>query len=99
MYACISNYFPYSSQCRPQTIPATEFVGIFKNSLDAPFLASMLETFKALLVNGNNDQTLKQAVGPYFNALQRVPRFDTLMLFLSSSEAQTLQDVQELLKV
>ena len=58
----------------------------------------MLETFKDLLVN-DNDQTLQPVVGQYFNALQRVPRFDTLMLFLSSSEAQTLKDVQELLKV
>jgi len=56
----------------------------------------MLETFKDLLVN---DQTLKQTVGEYFNALQHVPRFDTLTLFLSSTEAQTLKDVQKLLEV
>jgi len=79
-----------------QTIPATEFVDIFKNLLDPPFLLSILETFKDLLVN---DQTRKRVVGQYFNALQRVPRFDTIALFLSSSEAQTLRDVQELLKV
>lgn len=56
----------------------------------------MLETFKVLLVK---DQTLKPELGQYFEALQRVPRFDTLTLFLSPSEAQILKDVQELLKV
>ena len=88
--------FAYSSQCRLQTIPATEFVGIFKSLLEPPFLTSMLDTFKVLLVN---DQTLKPVLGQYFKALQRVPRFDTLALFLSPSEAQILKDVQELLKV
>lgn len=88
--------FPYSSKCRLQTIPVAEFVGIFKDLLEPPFLTSMLETFKALLVN---DQKLKQVLGQYFIALQRVPRFETLALFLSPSEAQILKDVQELLKV
>jgi hypothetical protein len=96
--------YPYSSHVNAapspplpqQTVPATELVGIFKNSLDPPFLTSMLETFKDLLVN---DPTRKPVVGQYFNALRRVPRFDTLALFLSSSEAQTLKDVQELLKM
>jgi hypothetical protein len=74
----------------------TEFVSIFKTSLEPPFLTSILETFKDLLAH---DQTLRQAVGEYFNALQRVPRFDTLALFLSPSEAQTLKDVQKLLEV
>jgi hypothetical protein len=95
-YVLYQWFFPYHLNAALQTIPAAEFVGIFKNSLDPPFLTSMLETFKDLLVN---DQTLKQELGQYFNALQRVPRFDTLTLFLSSSEAQTLKDVQELLKV
>jgi len=92
----INCFFPCSPNCRQQTIPATEFVGIFNNSLDPHLLTSMLESFKNLLVNR---QTLKQAVGEYFNALQRVPRFDTLTLFLNSSEAQTLRDLQKLLEV
>ena len=92
----ISRPFPCSPKCRPQTIPAAELADIFKNSLDPPFLTSMLETFKDVLVN---DQTLRQTVGEYFNALQQVPRFDTLTLFLSSTEAQTLKSVQKLLEV
>ena len=59
-------------------------------------MTSLLETFKALLVQ---DQRLKHVLAQYFDALQRVPRFDTLALFLSPPEAQILKDVQELLKV
>jgi SpoVK/Ycf46/Vps4 family AAA+-type ATPase len=68
-------------------------------------LTSILETFEDLLVHehdhdndNDNDQILKRAVGDYFAVLRRVPRFDTLTLFLSPSEEQRLKNVQKLLE-
>ena len=65
---------------------------MFKTSLEAPLLVSMLETFKYILEN-NSGRDVKESVKTYLLNMARVPRFTTIVLFMSKDEKQLVKEV------
>lgn len=66
---------------------------MFKTSLEAPQLISMLETFKFVLSEYDGDSSAKDRVKAYLLNLARVPRFSTIMMFMSKNEKTLVKEV------
>ncbi|OCH92602.1 TPR-like protein, partial [Obba rivulosa] len=85
-------------------IPSPALPALFQSSLDASLLSSILSTFLSILrsspINavGEADPTLsaedmRVRVRAYLVWLARVPRFGTVVLFMSPDERRLVQDV------
>ena len=71
----------------PTALPA-----VFKTSLEAPLLVSILETFKATLESAPQGD-VKETVKTYLLSFARVPRFGTVVLFMSKDERTLVEQV------
>lgn len=70
----------------------TSLPSLFKTSLETALLVSMLETFKAVLENAPAAE-VKEGVKTYLLNFARVPRFTTVVLFMSKTEKQLVKEV------
>lgn len=68
---------------------------MFKISLEPSLLVSLLETFLATLQQSNDDAHTASEIRDYVDALAKVPRFKTVLLFLSKNEKVILREVWE----
>lgn len=74
-------------------VPASSLPAMFKTSLEAPLLVSMLETFKFVLTEHDDERTIKDSVKSYLLNLARVPRFSTIIMFMSNDEKKLVKEV------
>jgi RNA polymerase II-associated protein 3 len=72
---------------------------MFKTSLEAPQLVSLLETFNFVLHEPEfeYEPDVKETVKRYLISLARVPRFSTITLFMSKDEKQLVKQVWDAL--
>ncbi|EMD39752.1 hypothetical protein CERSUDRAFT_112038 [Gelatoporia subvermispora B] len=95
---------PESRWALMNEIPPPALPALFQSSLDASLLSSILSTFLTILhsppvnANGEPDPTLsaediRVRVRAYLVWLARVPRFGTVVLFMSKEERGLVQDV------
>ncbi|PPQ75644.1 hypothetical protein CVT26_001624, partial [Gymnopilus dilepis] len=81
-------------------IPPNEFPSLVKLSLEPAQLVSIFEVFLAVLQSLPSSQNqaqeqLKTRIKEYLDAFTRIPRFATLLLFLSKSEKEVVRGVLE----
>ncbi|KAG8847971.1 RNA polymerase II-associated protein 3 [Serendipita sp. 411] len=72
----------------PETLP-----NFFKSSLEPPLLGSILEVILHVVTGGSVAST---EVASYLKGLGRIPRFDTLILFLSPKEKSSTANLLQL---
>lgn len=70
------------------SIPPASIPSLCKTSLEPAMLASILDVFLAVL-NANTREKIQE----YMDNLARIPRFGTLVLFLSKQEKEVARDV------
>lgn len=75
-------------QIAPESLPS-----VFKTSLDASLLATIIQTFRALLATDIDRSALKG----YIAHLPKVSRWSTLILFLSPAEQKTVKEIWDAL--
>ncbi|KAF9027524.1 TPR-like protein [Hymenopellis radicata] len=78
------------------TIPPSQFPAFFQTSLGPGLLTSIMQTFVDVVTSRGDDAT-KGKVKEYLNALSTVPRFATLLLFLSPAERDTARKLLSVL--
>lgn len=69
---------------------------MFKTSLEAPLLVSVLETFKFVLTEHDDDSSTKDSVKAYLLNLARVPRFSTIIMFMSKDERKLVKEIWDI---
>ncbi len=72
-----------------KSVPPAQLPALFKTSLEPSLLASILETF----LNTSNENS--DIVVGYLEALSKVPRLSTIILFLSEGERTVLRRLVE----
>ncbi|KAI0920035.1 hypothetical protein AcV7_006045 [Taiwanofungus camphoratus] len=72
----------------PAALPA-----LFQSSLEASLLSSLLATFLDVLRALDGQEQVKALVKAYMLNLARVPRFSTVVLFMSPSERVLVKDI------
>ena len=72
---------------------------MFKTSLESPQLVSLLETFSSVLRDPEfeYEPDVKATVKTYLINLSRVPRFSTIVLFMSKDEKKLVKEVWDAL--
>ncbi|PCH40316.1 TPR-like protein [Wolfiporia cocos MD-104 SS10] len=81
-------------------IPPPALPALFQSSLDATLLGSMLHTFRDVLTAGGADgDAVRAQVCAYLTSLARVPRFGTVLLFMSAEERKLAREVWHLVGV
>ncbi|PVF94639.1 hypothetical protein CPB86DRAFT_788868 [Serendipita vermifera] len=73
-----------------QSISPESLPGFFKTSLESQLLASILSV---LLHSLTNNLTAKDTVVNYLRNIARIPRFDSMILFFSASEKDTVRQL------
>lgn len=73
-----------------QTIPPSSLPAMFQMSLEPALLAGLVEVFLNIL---KSEGVEAEAIRDYMNALTRVPRFGTVLLFLSRKEKDVAREV------
>ncbi|KAF4617296.1 hypothetical protein D9613_005646 [Agrocybe pediades] len=82
------------------SIPPPQIPAIFKTNLEPSLLVSILDIFlKVLKPLPEHETTVRAQVLSYLHALSAVPRFGTLLLFLSKPEKVLAREVWALLGV
>ncbi|KAF9473430.1 hypothetical protein BDN70DRAFT_899772 [Pholiota conissans] len=81
------------------TIPPTKLPTLCQTSLEPALLISVLDVFLTLLTAHPGDTALSSKVLEYMQNLARIPRFGTLVLFLSKPEKEVAKGVWGLLGV
>ncbi|KAI0801756.1 hypothetical protein BC629DRAFT_1591448 [Irpex lacteus] len=76
-----------------QQIPPTSLPSLFKTSLEASNLVSIIQTFQHILQTPSPTPETKNLIQEYLINLARVSRFNTLVLFLSADERRLARDV------
>ena len=84
-----------------QTIPPAHFPALCKTSLEPSMLVSIMETFLATLEvmtkkdddDDDDARAKKTIIQEYMENFARIPRFNTLVLFLSKSEKMLAKSV------
>jgi hypothetical protein len=71
-----------------QTIPPTSIPRLFKTSLEPDLLVDVLQVFREQIHDGR-----KPIVREYLENFARVPRFGTVVLFLSRKEKDIAKEV------
>ncbi|KAK0464701.1 TPR-like protein, partial [Desarmillaria tabescens] len=72
-------------------VPSAQLPAFFKTSLEPSLLASILEIF----LNVSNEERNTSIVVEYLEALSKVPRLGTMILFLSEGERMVLRRLVE----
>ncbi|KII90798.1 hypothetical protein PLICRDRAFT_39384 [Plicaturopsis crispa FD-325 SS-3] len=72
------------------TFPPASLPSMFQTSLDAGILASLLRTFSSILQQNEN---ARDNIRDYMINLARVPRFGTVLLFMSREEKELARKV------
>ncbi|KIP04334.1 hypothetical protein PHLGIDRAFT_76108, partial [Phlebiopsis gigantea 11061_1 CR5-6] len=75
-----------------ESVHPTSLPSLFKTSLETPLLVKMLETFKVVLDNAPEVE-VKESIKTYLLNMARVPRFTTIVLFMSKIERQLVKEV------
>lgn len=72
---------------------------MFKTSLEAPQLVSVLDTFSFVLHDPEfeYEPDVKETVKRYLINFSRVPRFSTIAMFMSRDEKKLMKDVWDAL--
>ncbi|CAA7269109.1 unnamed protein product [Cyclocybe aegerita] len=78
------------------TVPPSALPTFCKTSLEPSLLVSILATFLAALNAAGEDPGIKQRVNEYLDNFAKVPRFGTLVLFLSKDEKMLAKQVLSL---
>lgn len=81
-----------------QQIPPLSIPSLFQDSLEAHVLASLLQTLAAVIErlstsNVSTSNEVRRWVQAYMTNLAKVPRFGTLVLFMSAGEKETARKV------
>jgi len=84
----------YFSTIEPSTLPK-----LCQTSLDPSLLASILEAILDVLSVSGDVSKIKERMLAYLDGFSKVPRFETVVLFLSEKEKQRAKQVLELLGV
>ena len=83
--------------CALQQIPAARLPVLFKTSLEAEILASILHSLRTGLGSAPEDEERARVVRAYMVNLPRVPRFNTVTMMMSSDELADAQVIWDLL--
>ncbi|KJA24380.1 hypothetical protein HYPSUDRAFT_65593 [Hypholoma sublateritium FD-334 SS-4] len=75
------------------TVTPAQLPGLCQTALEPALLASMLSVFRAKLATCGGDDNVRGGVRAYVEALSRIPRFGTLVLFLSRAEKEDARSV------
>lgn len=75
-----------------ENVHPTALPAMFKTSLEAPLLVSILEMFKFTL-EGGSEPDRKETVKTYLLDFARVPRFSMVVLFMSKDEKRLVKEV------
>ncbi|KAI0078217.1 hypothetical protein K474DRAFT_1746054 [Panus rudis PR-1116 ss-1] len=78
-----------------QQISPTSLPAVFRSSLEATTLTSMLQTFQAVLQLSPNVDDDAQTIKEYMTNLPRVPRWSTILLFLGPDERKVIAGIWE----
>ncbi|KIM35927.1 hypothetical protein M413DRAFT_449556 [Hebeloma cylindrosporum] len=85
------------------SIPPTQLPALCKTSLEPPLLVSILDTFSKILTvsasNPDGGKQFKNIITQYMEHFTKIPRFSTLVLFLSRAEKDVAKQVWTLLGV
>ena len=82
-----------------QTVAPAKLPALCQTALEPALLASMLTVFRAVLTACDGDENIRGTVRAYVEALSRIPRFGTLVLFLSRAEKEDARSVFSALEV
>ncbi|EKM61554.1 uncharacterized protein PHACADRAFT_204723 [Phanerochaete carnosa HHB-10118-sp] len=74
-------------------VPPASLPAMFKTSLEAPLLVSVLGTFKFILAEHDDNSSARDSVKAYLLSFARVPRFSTIMMFMSKYERTLVKEV------
>ncbi|KLO17296.1 hypothetical protein SCHPADRAFT_913687 [Schizopora paradoxa] len=82
-----------------KSVPPTAIPSLFRTSLEAPMLTSILEVFLRVLgpedVEESNRFDARTLVREYLQNFVRVPRFSTVLMFLTTAERNVAKKVCE----
>ena len=76
-----------------QQIPPNSLPSLFKTSLEASNLVSILQTIQHVLQHTPTSQDTKTLIQDYLINLARVSRFNTVVLFMSADERRLAREV------
>lgn len=82
-----------------QRIPPARIPAMLKASLEPALLASILKTFLSVLGRKSEGRDVVTAVRAYMESFEKVPRFGTVVLFLSQEERVSAKEVWKQLGV
>jgi len=80
-----------------QSIPPENIPSMCKASLEPVLLISVIDVFIEVLKANAGDQATVVAVKAYLTGFENVPRFSTILLFLSEKEKVRVREVWKLL--
>ncbi|KAF8158543.1 hypothetical protein B0H34DRAFT_709282 [Crassisporium funariophilum] len=81
------------------TVPPSKFPTLCKTSLEPALLVSIMETFLRTVDVSNGNPGIKRVVADYMENFEKIPRFGTLLLFLSKTEKVVAKQVLTVLGV
>ncbi|KAI0086569.1 hypothetical protein BDY19DRAFT_995857 [Irpex rosettiformis] len=76
-----------------QQIPPSSLPSLFKTSLEASNVVSILQTLRHVLQHTSLPQDTKHLIQEYLVSLARVSRFNTVVLFMSADERRLAREV------
>ena len=82
-----------------QSIPPTSIPSMCKASLDPALLISVIDVFIDVVKANADDQATADAIRAYLVGFENVPRFGTVLLFLSEKEKARIVEIWKLLGV
>lgn len=85
MFFCFREGPTYLNGVFAQKIPPSVLPNFFKTSLEAPLLLSIVEVF-SLAVSSTGEPAIKKRVQEYLNNFPRIPRFNTVTMFMNKEE-------------
>ncbi|KAH9480186.1 RNA polymerase II-associated protein 3 [Psilocybe cubensis] len=88
---------PWERWALMNTIPPSSLPELCKTSLEPSLLVSILDVFLTVLGTSNNLH--KQTIHAYMDNMTRIPRFSTVVLFLSKPEKEVAREVWKALGV
>ncbi|KZW01586.1 hypothetical protein EXIGLDRAFT_717977 [Exidia glandulosa HHB12029] len=74
------------------SVPPSSLPKLCGTSLEPAFLVAVLDTFRTLAVSGVAQADARNAMRDYLNSFATVPRFDTVLMFLSAQEKEVVRD-------
>ena len=82
-----------------QSIPPASIPSMCKSSLDPALLISIIDVFIDVMKANGSDQATANVIRAYLMEFENVPRFGTVLLFLSEKEKARIVEIWKLLGV